>query len=427
MIKILLICLDLLLYGIDFAVLLRFMDIQYGKSSLKLKTRILLLLSAAAISGVLLWISPFAGTYPFFSVVFSLFFLRFYQKDWQKMILLSSIEFVTALYLTVFLLAVIRSAKLDFSYLGLNFFFLSGSMHVCFWCLILILGKIRMEESVLLPPKHFAVIMAIPGISFLVLVFFLLRINFYPDTLFFLEFPLITAFIFINVTTAFIYSQFCNLLKRNTDVLLLQQQIKLSEQYYEDLSLSQQRLKGIRHDMKNHLQSLCWMAARITPKSRETEEIQEYLGHLTQDIGEASQILSTGNMGLDAILSLKLGQAREEKITVQSKISVPKEIGLATEDGIIILGNLLDNAMKACRENPKEKRWIHLDIHYIPRTLFIRITNPLPFLQEGEKKQEKGQGFGLKNVRTAVKNYHGVLEIQEEKKCFTVKILLYDL
>ena len=427
MVKILLICLDLLLYGIDFAVLLKFMDIQYGKSSLALKTRILLLLSVDVTSGVILWISPFAGTYPFFSVVFSLFFLRFYQKDRQKMVLLSSIEFVTALYLTVFLLAVIRSAKLDFSYLGLNFFFLSGSLHVCFWSMILILGKIRLEESVLLPPKHFAIIMAIPGISFLVLVFFLLRINFYPDTLFFLEFPLITAFIFINVTTAFIYSQFCNLLKRNTDVLLLQQQIKLSEQYYEDLSLSQQRLKGIRHDMKNHLQSLCWMAARITPKSRETEEIQEYLGHLTQDIGEASQILSTGNMGLDAILSLKLGQAREEKITVQSKISVPKEIGLATEDGIIILGNLLDNAMKACRENPKEKRWIHLDIHYIPRTLFIRITNPLPFLQEGEKEQKKGQGFGLKNVRTAVKNYHGVLEIQEEKKCFTVKILLYNL
>lgn len=52
------------------------------------------------------------------------------MKNWQKMILLSSIEFVTALYLTVFLLAVIRSAKLDFSYLGLNFFLLSGSMHV---------------------------------------------------------------------------------------------------------------------------------------------------------------------------------------------------------------------------------------------------------------------------------------------------------
>ena len=184
MVKILLICLDLLRYGIDFAVLLKFMDIQYGKSSLALKTRILLLLSVDVTSGVILWISPFAGTYPFFSVVFSLFFLRFYQKDRQKMVLLSSIEFVTALYLTVFLLAVIRSAKLDFSYLGLNFFFLSGSLHVCFWSMILILGKIRMEESVLLPPKHFAIIMAIPGISFLVLVFFLLRINFYPDTLF---------------------------------------------------------------------------------------------------------------------------------------------------------------------------------------------------------------------------------------------------
>ena len=30
-------------------------------------------------------------------------------------------------------------------------------------------------------------------------------------------------------------------------------------------------------------------------------------------------------------------------------------------------------------------------------------------------------------VRTAVKNYHGTLEIQEEKESFTVKILLYDL
>mgnify|MGYP001851429705 CR=1 FL=1 len=84
MIKILLICLDLLLYGIDFAVLLRFMDIQYGKSSLKLKTRILLLLSAAAISGVLLWISPFAGTYPFFSVFFPCSFSDFIRRTGRK-------------------------------------------------------------------------------------------------------------------------------------------------------------------------------------------------------------------------------------------------------------------------------------------------------------------------------------------------------
>ena len=84
MIKILLICLDLLLYGIDFAVLLRFMDIQYGKSSLKLKIRILLLLSAAAISGVLLWISPFAGTYPFFSVFFPCSFSDFIRRTGRK-------------------------------------------------------------------------------------------------------------------------------------------------------------------------------------------------------------------------------------------------------------------------------------------------------------------------------------------------------
>lgn len=33
-------------------------------------------------------------------------------------------------------------------------------------------------------------------------------------------------------------------------------------------------------------------------------------------------------MGMDAILSLKIGQAKEQKITVHSKISVPKEMEL---------------------------------------------------------------------------------------------------
>lgn len=84
MVKVLLICLDLLLYGIDFAVLLKFMDIQYGKNSLTLKIRVLLLLSVAAISGVILWVSPFAGTYPFFSVLFPCSFSDFIRKTGRK-------------------------------------------------------------------------------------------------------------------------------------------------------------------------------------------------------------------------------------------------------------------------------------------------------------------------------------------------------
>ena len=180
--------------------------------------------------------------------------------------------------------------------------------------------------------------------------------------------------------------------KRNTDVLLLQQQIKLSEQYYEDLSLSQQRLKGIRHDMKNHLQSLCWMAARITPKSRETEEIQEYLGHLTQDIGEASQILSTGNMGLDAILSLSSARQERKRSLYKAKSLFQKRSVLATEDGIIILGNLLDNAMKACRKIQKKKDgsiWISL---YSPYT-FITDNESSAFLTGRGKEAGKRAGI----------------------------------
>lgn len=267
----------------------------------------------------------------------------------------------------------------------------------------------------------------IPVVSFLVLIFFIIRINNNPYILFSLEFPLILAFILINVITAFIYGKFCNLLKKTSEVLLLKQQINLSEQYFQDLTEAQNKLKGIRHDMKNHLQSLLLMSDQISPQTKEIRNIQEYLQQLLSGIQEASQIISTGNMGMDAILSLKIAQIREQQIAVNSVVTVPADINFSIEDSIIILGNILDNALKACRENPAEKRWIRLEVRYIPHSLFIRITNPLPIHAQCFPYNSGEHGFGLKNIRTAIKKYNGTIEIENNGQTFTVKIILYNL
>lgn len=426
MVKLLLVCYDLLLYTADFMALLTFMDTQYGKIKLSQLRKNSLLFATSILSGLLLWNSPFGGTYIFFSVFFSTVFLPFYPKNKQKKILFSSIQFVIANYLSLLVIAVIRIFQINLNYIGMNYVLLLGGMHTCFWLLIFALGKISGNNGITLPNQLFMVVLASPAASFVVLIFFYIRINNNPDVLFFLEVPLILTFIFINSITAFIYSKFCSLLKKTTEVLLLQQQISLSEQYLQNLTDAQDRIKGIRHDMKNHLQSLMLMSKQISPQTKETRTIQGYLQKLLSDIHEAAPIVSTGNMGIDAILSLKITQIRELKIALDSNIAIPAKIHLSIEDSIIILGNILDNAIKACKENPAEKRWLRLEVRYIPRSLFIRLTNPISDQTQPVSPDDSDHGFGLKNVRTAIKKYNGAMEI-ENNETFTVKIMLYNL
>lgn len=355
-------------------------------------------------------------------------FLPFYPKNTQKKILFSSIQFVVSSYLVIFVIAIVRIFEVNLRHIGINYVVMLGGMHLCFWFLIFLLGKISGNEKIHLPRKLFFIVLAIPAASVIVLIFFLVRINNNPSILFSLEIPLILVIMFINIVTAFTYSQFCGLLKKTTEVLLLKQQISLSEQYYHDLTDAQNKIKAIRHDMKNHLQSLLLMSGHISSQTKETKNIQEYLHGLLSDINETSKIISTGNLGIDAILSCKISQIKELNISVETNIIIPAEINLSIEDSIIILGNILDNAIKACKGNPAEKKWIRLEIRYIPRQLFIRIINPLPVqTQILSSDNYHEHGFGLKNVRIAIKKYNGTMDIENTGEAFTVKIILYNL
>lgn len=424
MVTVLLFAYDLILYIIDFIVLTKFMDAQYGTFQQSRLQKNLLLIFIPVLSFILLWNSPFGGTYPFFSVIFSFIFLPFYEKNRQKKILFSSIQVVVSGYLVTLVIALIRSLNINLRHIGINYFVVLGCMHLTFWLLILLLKKFCRKDAGTLPDKLLNVLLAIPVSSFIVLIFFLIRANNNAAMLFSLEIPLLCVFIFINITTAFIYSQFCSLLKKSNEVLLLRQQLELSEQHFQDLTGAQEKIKGIRHDMKNHLYALLLM---LNQTPLQTEDIREYIRKLLSNVNDVSQIISTGNLGIDAILSLKITQIREMEIPVNSKIIIPAGIHISLDDSIIILGNILDNAMDACKKNLPDKRWIRLEVTYIQHALLIRISNPSPAIKPKISMNGYDEhGFGLKNVNTAIQKYNGTMDIENGDEVFTIKIVLYN-
>lgn len=98
-----------------------------------------------------------------------------------------------------------------------------------------------------------------------------------------------------------------------------------------------------------------------------------------------------------------------------------------------MFGNLLDNALEACREVEEGKRYITLDASYEKEVLMLAVVNPY----RGErrknhagkyvttKKDHRNHGLGLSSVEQAVGAYHGQVDAEERDGVFRVSVVMY--
>ena len=99
----------------------------------------------------------------------------------------------------------------------------------------------------------------------------------------------------------------------------------------------------------------------------------------------------------------------------------------------IIFGNLLENALEACRKLPQEQRYIVLEATYIKEMLQICIKNSSPkkFKKDNSgrylttKKDTGCHGIGLASVEQALVDYDGELFTQYENGEFQASAVLY--
>ena len=207
--------------------------------------------------------------------------------------------------------------------------------------------------------------------------------------------------------------------------LLLVEQKESYEREMEILMDSRKKIRGIYHDIKNHI-----LILRSYSEQQRYQELDEYLGRLQEETQAAVPQVYTGQPAVDSMLHYKISSAKDIPIEVET--SIPEQLKVDDFDITVILGNLLDNAIEACGKMEKEKRRIQLSIKLVKNQLFIRTENPF----EGklkwrgsrlltQKADENNHGIGLENVKRVVEKYHGTLEMNAEEQIFRTKILLY--
>ncbi|MDR7856822.1 GHKL domain-containing protein [Tissierella sp.] len=189
-----------------------------------------------------------------------------------------------------------------------------------------------------------------------------------------------------------------------------------------------QTIRSQRHDLNNYLGTLYGLISL-----GDFEDAKRYIKKINGRISNMNSIIETNHPVITALISMKKNKAFDDGIEMKFDINLPKELPFDFVDLSIILGNLLDNAIEACRLIAMDfERIINVFISYDNDYLTIQIDNPKDESIKLEKEKLLGRfttkedhenhGMGLGNVEFIVKQYNGSMNIEDLGDEFIVNI-----
>ena len=192
--------------------------------------------------------------------------------------------------------------------------------------------------------------------------------------------------------------------------------LETQTRYYKEKMRDEERIKEIYHDMKNHLLLL---------EEEWGEKNSTGIENLRKEMAQYENYYRTGNKFVDIILKDKFAKAAEYGINIEDSVELIDINFIEALDFSTVFGNLLDNAIEACRfiEEP-EKRWISISSKQEHNLLIISVKNNKVRGNTKNAPKKVIHGYGLANVTAAVHKYEGEIDILEGKQEFAVNIVM---
>ena len=216
-----------------------------------------------------------------------------------------------------------------------------------------------------------------------------------------------------------------SLFSKQIDKRIAAYQRELIETHYQEVDNMYRKMRGWRHDYRNHIQAMKVMAA-----NGNMDGIKAYLDELDTDLNTVDTVVKTGNAMADAILNSKISLAQSKSIAVHCDAHIPVKLQISELDLCCILGNLFDNAIEASLSLPERERRIRVYMDMKGTQLYISFTN----FTSGRKLNKvgnlfqtskgEGHGFGLVRIDNIIERLGGYLSRNSEDGAFTTEILI---
>lgn len=136
-------------------------------------------------------------------------------------------------------------------------------------------------------------------------------------------------------------------------------------------------------------------------------------------------------MIVNAILNTKYQEAISKHIVFVFKVNDLSRIGIDDEDLVVVLANLLNNAIEAC-EKCEEKKIIKFKFMVEDELIILSVKNtynqPLVYdndeIRTSKTVEPEAHGVGIKNIIPIVEKYEGEYVIQHNEMEFYFSLII---
>lgn len=157
-----------------------------------------------------------------------------------------------------------------------------------------------------------------------------------------------------------------------------------------------------RHDMRHHYSLLLSYA-----KEGKVDCIIEYLEEQTEIIDSERPLRFCENDTINNIIRVYHQKAKESGIHLDTKVDIKAGLGVANPDLVVILANIMENAVHGAVNADTEEPWITLDIYNREERLVINCENSCDANMDYADMPDQYYGTGINSIIGTADKYDG--------------------
>lgn len=200
--------------------------------------------------------------------------------------------------------------------------------------------------------------------------------------------------------------------------------LKIQRKQSEELQTRIKENRRARHDFRQHRAVIRDLVSR-----GDLDSLKNYLEEYEQQFPDSSDQLYCGNLALNAVLSYYADQAKQYSIPITLKIELPEKLPIPETDFCVLIGNLLENALEACKAQVSDPFIRVLIQQNQMSSITVAVDNSSFYrpVWDGQKllsSKHPGNGIGTESVRYIAKRCKGDARFEWKDGVFYASVML---
>ena len=233
-----------------------------------------------------------------------------------------------------------------------------------------------------------------------------------------------TGLVIITMVAFYLIGDIVKRERRIREDDLFREKVKNQADMYKSVYDNYELQRKRAHEYKNQI-----MCMEALLQKKEYGELEKYITEIGGKLTDTDSNINTNNTLIDAIINTKFREMEERGILLVMKFNEMADLWVEDGDIVVILSNLLNNAIEAC-EKCAEKT-IKLKLMKEPDDIVVSVRNTYngEIKKQGDeirtlKSDKETHGFGIGNIVEAVEKYGGSYSINYDDKEFVFSICI---